>query len=445
MTSIHQIRLRLLSLLGRTFVGVLLLLLILFPLATAFVLTNYSETASVRLPLIGYLEGYYQGHGSWDGVETAFLTYDSFPAEFTLLLDRDDRILLDGGLAAVSTVGSRYELDLTDLRFPLVADGQQVGTLVIDSLPLEWRGRLAGGILFPVAGISLSLGLFMVVIAYVLMRRFVNPLADVIYAARAVADGKLDTRIQVEGPQDLRGLSDSFNEMASALERSDRERRDMLADVAHELRTPLSVIRGRLEGIVDGIYSADGGQVSLALEQTYLLERLVDDLRLLTLAESRQLPFDKRQVDIGQQVERTLEVFSAEAREKNISLAFTDRSGDLTASVDPQRFEQALGNLVGNAIRYVPEGGRVWVTAHGSADSLTLTVNDNGPGLPPEDLPFVFDRFWRKDKSRARVLGGTGLGLAITKQLIEAQGGGISARNLPEGGLQVVIELKRSL
>ena len=216
----------------------------------------------------------------------------------------------------------------------------------------------------------------------------------------------------------------------------------MLADVAHELRTPLSVIRGRLEGIVDGIYSENGPQVSMALDQTYVLERLVEDLRLLTLAESRQLPFDRHPVDLGQLVDRTLDVFSAEAREKNISLAFTERSGDLTANVDPQRFEQVLGNLVGNAIRYVPEGGRVWVTAHGVADGLSLTVNDNGPGLPPEDLPFIFDRFWRKDKSRARVSGGTGLGLAIARQLVEAQGGHISARNLPEGGLQITIGLK---
>jgi len=212
--------------------------------------------------------------------------------------------------------------------------------------------------------------------------------------------------------------------------------------VAHELRTPLSVIRGRLEGIIDGIYSENGPQVSMALDQTYVLERLVEDLRLLTLAESRQLPFDRHPVDLGQLVDRTLDVFSAEAREKNISLAFTERSGDLTANVDPQRFEQVLGNLVGNAIRYVPEGGRVWVTAHSVADGLSLTVNDNGPGLPPEDLPFIFDRFWRKDKSRARVSGGTGLGLAIARQLVEAQGGHISARNLPEGGLQITIGLK---
>lgn len=123
--------------------------------------------------------------------------------------------------------------------------------------------------------------MFMIVAAVLLTRRFVDPLADVIFAAREMALGKLSTRISSEGPQDLRTLSESFNEMASSLERNDRERRNMLADIAHELRTPLSVIRGHLEGIVDGIYSADGSQVSLALEQTYLLERLVDDLRLL--------------------------------------------------------------------------------------------------------------------------------------------------------------------
>ena len=139
-----------------------------------------------------------------------------------------------------------------------------------------------------------------------------------IYAAQQVANGNLNTRIPMKGPQDLRSLSESFNEMASSLERSDRERRDMLADIAHELRTPLSVIRGRLEGIVDGIYSENGSQVSMALEQTYVLERLVDDLRLLTLAETRQLPFDKRNVNVGDVIERVLEMFSAEVQEKNI-------------------------------------------------------------------------------------------------------------------------------
>ena len=443
MKSISQIRLRLLSLLGRAFLGVLLFLMILFPIITAYVLTNFSETASLRFPLIGHLEGYYQGRGNWDEVESVFRSFDAFPPEFTLLLDKDDRIILDGGRDSVSTVGALYHFDATDIKFQLNAEGQKIGTLVINSLPLEWRGRIATNILFPVGGISLALGLFVVAIAFLLMRRFVNPLADVIYAARAVADGKLDTRIAVSGPQELRGLSDSFNEMAGALERSDRERRDMLADVAHELRTPLSVIRGRLEGIVDGIYPENGPQVSMALEQTYILQRLVDDLRLLTLAERRQLAFDKRNVNIGAVIERVVEMFSAEADEKNIALSFNEKTGDLFSFVDPQRMEQIISNLLGNALRYVPEGGRVWVNAKETANGLQIAVNDNGAGIPDEDLPYIFDRFWRKEKSRSRISGGTGLGLAITKQLVEAQGGTIEARNLPEGGLQVVVELKK--
>jgi len=179
------------------------------------------------------------------------------------------------------------------------------------------------------------------------------------------------------------------------------------------------------------------------LEQTYVLQRLVDDLHLLTLAETRQLPFDKRDVNIGDVIERVLEMFSAEAREKNISLSFVEKNGNLTTFVDPQRFEQIISNLVGNAIRYVPEGSKVWVTADETADGSRITVNDNGEGLPAEDLPYIFDRFWRKEKSRARLSGGTGLGLAITKQLIEAQGGTIEAKNLKEGGLQVAVELKK--
>lgn len=281
------------------------------------------------------------------------------------------------------------------------------------------------------------------VVSILLVRRFVNPLAEVVYAARAVANGDLKTRIPTKGPQDLRSLSNSFNEMASSLERSDRERRDMLADIAHELRTPLSVIRGRLEGIVDGIYAENGPQVSMALEQTYLMQRLVDDLRLLTLVETRQLAFDKQEVNVGGVINRVIEMLSAEAQEKNISLSFDEKNGNLSTVLDPQRFEQVISNLVGNAIRYVPEGARVWVTTDETKDGLMITVNDNGEGLPNDDLPYIFDRFWRKEKSRSRVTGGTGLGLAIAKQLVEAQSGRIEAKNLPEGGLQVIVEFKK--
>jgi signal transduction histidine kinase len=183
----------------------------------------------------------------------------------------------------------------------------------------------------------------------------------------------------------------------------------------------------------------------MALEQTYLLQRLVDDLRLLTLAETRELPFDTRNVHIEGVIGRVLEMFSAEAAEKNISLSFRDKDKDLSALVDPQRFEQVMSNIIGNSLRYVPEGGRVWVTADETPDSVQIMINDNGSGIPEEDLPFIFDRFWRKEKSRSRTSGGTGLGLAIAKQLLEAQGGRIEARNLSEGGLQVEISITRTL
>jgi signal transduction histidine kinase len=413
----------------------------------------FLTSSSVRGPfdIVNALEGYYLAKGSWDGVESVFASSENLNSMSTVLLDNDQRILLDRRPAsvsnpkssAVSTTGSRYQFQQNDVVFNLRASGKQTGYLVIAPYSVAQRFGLARAIIIPIGIISFLLAVFLVVVAILLMRRFVNPLADVIFAARELASGNLHTRIPMEGPQDLRSLSESFNEMASSLERSDRERRDMLADVAHELRTPLSVIRGRLEGIVDGIYPENGPQISMALEQTYLLQRLVDDLRILTLAETRQLQFDKRNVNLGEVVERVLEVFSAEAQEKNISLSFPQRDGELSAFVDPQRFEQVLSNLIGNSLRYVPQGGKTWILAKGNPEEVCITVNDNGAGIPDEDLPYIFDRFWRKERSRSRASGGSGLGLAIAKQLVEAQGGAITARNLPVGGLQIEIKIDR--
>ena len=168
----------------------------------------------------------------------------------------------------------------------------------------------------------------------------------------------------------------------------------------------------------------------------------MDDLRLLTLAETRQLHFEKNPVDLAKLAQHTVDMFSAEAHEKNISLYLENRNGDFTVELDPQRTEQVIGNLIGNALRYIPEGSKIWLTLEKTTESISLCVSDNGPGVPDKDLPFLFDRFWRKEKSRSRAAGGTGLGLAIATQLVEAQGGVISARNLDEGGLQIQINLK---
>lgn len=438
--SVREIRTRLLLLLVRAFVVVLFLLLFFFLVIFSYFLTSPSSKFSP--PDSEMLQGYYIGHGSWDGVQSIFDTSEQLQSLSTILLDKEQRVILDRRPDPVLTVGSSYKIQPGDFVLPLNIQNENIGTLIINSGSLEARLRLVLAVLLPAGVISFILGLFLIVIAILLVRRFVNPLADVIYAARAVANGDLKTRILTEGPQDLRSLSESFNEMASSLERNDRERRDMFADIAHELRTPLSVIRGRLEGIIDGIYSADGSQVSLALEQTYLLERLVDDLRLLTLVETRQLHFEKKTVDLSQLTQHTLELFSAEAREKNISLLLEVLSADVKVEVDPQRMEQVIGNLVGNSLRYIPAGGKVWLTIQGTDTGVELCINDNGPGVAGEDLPYLFNRFWRKDKSRSRAAGGTGLGLAIAKQLIEAQGGTIIAQNLDGSGLKIQIMLK---
>ncbi len=439
-STVGEIRRRLLFLLLSAFAIVLFLSFLFFTITLGYFLT--SSSTPIPFPFISTLEGYYLAKGNWDGVDIVFDSIRGFDSRRVLLLDTNHRIILDRRRDAALPVGSVFMPQNNDRVLDLNVRGKLVGFLVLTPYTVTQRFGFARALLFPVGIISFTLALFLVVVATLLFRRFVNPLANVIYAARSVASGKLDTRIPTSGPQDLRTLSESFNEMAASLERSDHERRDMLADIAHELRTPLSVIRGRLEGIVDGIYPENGPQVSMALEQTYAMQRLVDDLRLLTLVETRQLPFDKRDVNVGDVINRVIDMFSAEAQEKQISLTFPEKNGNLTAFLDPQRFEQVIGNLLGNALRYVPQGGKVWITANKNNGSLRITVNDNGPGIPEEDLPFIFGRFWRKDKSRSRISGGSGLGLAIAKQLVEAQGGTITARNLPEGGLQVTVALK---
>jgi signal transduction histidine kinase len=327
-----------------------------------------------------------------------------------------------------------------DLSLPLQVKNQAVGRLIFHFNPLQ----VFLPIMQPFIIIAILLGVLALFIALLLVGRLVRPLAEVIAAARLVSAGNLAARVKTRGPSDLRVLSDSFNQMAESLERNDREQRELLAIIAHELRTPLSVLRGRLEGIVDGIYPADDAHIAGALEETYLLGRLVEDLRLLALAEARQLHFDRKPVDLGDLAGRAVELFEAEAGEKQIHLKLSAESGLPLVDADPQRMEQAIGNLIGNALRYIPMGGQVEVSVRQVAGQIEVSVSDNGPGVASDDLPQIFDRFWRSDSARTRESGGSGLGLAIAKELIEAQGGQITARNLPEGGLQVVISLGAS-
>jgi len=441
--SVSHIRRRLFLLLVQAFGAVVLLTLVLLIALVGLVLSNASRFTSAFKPPTAYaLEAYYLAHGSWEGVES--LPRDIPESgesqwERGLLLDAAGRVLLDRGRADSPRVGQTYSSTQLDLLFPLQVRSASIGTLVFERSADAGLLRLFVALLPPLIVISFFTGLLTLLIGLLLTRRIVTPLAEVIAAAHSVASGDLSTRVEVRGPGDLRSLSDSFNRMADALERTDRERRNLLADVAHELRTPLTIIRGKLEGMVDGVYSADEAHVAPVLEETYVLERLVEDLRLLTLAETRQLHFDREPIDLGDLAERAADLFEAEAAEKGVAITVRVVPGLPPVLADPQRVGQVIGNLMSNALRYVPENGRLEIAVQHSNASVELAVSDSGPGVLEADLPHLFDRFWRGEKSRVRSEGGAGLGLAIARQLVEAQGGTIAARLRPGGGLCVSV------
>ena len=445
-STTRQISRRINWLILRAFIGVVLVTLLTVIIFTGIAINNNLENSPLnKLPIVSRLEGYYIGHGGWDGAQVILQDASSAPGnqlvivEKLTLLDATGRIILDHGASDSASVGTIYQSAANEIILNLKVDGETVGSLVLDKETAPSALAEVSPILIPVTLVAISLAFLAILVVVLLSRRIVNPLAEVIAASRAVTAGKLDARVEVRGSQDLVVLTDSFNQMAASLERSDRERRDLLADIAHELRTPLSAIRGRLEGMLDGVYPADEKHISLALKANYLLERLVEDLRILTLAESRQLTFDKKETDLSILAAHTVEMFSAEADEKGITLTLEPVARLCLVLVDPQRTEQVIGNLVGNSLRYVPSGGKVWLTLEQTEETVSLTVNDNGPGIPAEDLPYIFNRFWRKEKSRARARGGSGLGLAIAKQFIEAQNGSVSAENLPTGGLKISV------
>ncbi len=436
-----SIRFRLLALLMQAFGVMVLLTVVLFVGMFAVYINTGAWRPGLNLLVTSPLQAYYLGHGNWNGVDSLRGTVEAeaWPDaahawQRLILLDAAGRIVLDQGSADTPRVGQPYQPQPGDLVSPLTAGGQVVGKLVILANPPWESARWLGELLFPVMIISFFTGGLTLIIGLFLMRRVVTPLAEVITAAHSVAAGDLTTRVRVSGPGDLRGLIESFNHMADALQRSDRERRALLADVAHELRTPLAVIRGRLEGIVDGIYPADEAHVAPALEEAYVLERLVEDLRQLTLAEARQLPVERRPIDLGEIAARAAEIFSAEAAETNIALKVQAATDLPPVLADPQRMDQVIGNLLSNALRFTPPGGQVALNVDKTAAGVRLSVTDTGEGIAAEDLPHVFDRFYRGEKSRARASGGAGLGLAIAKAWVQAMDGEIGVESTPGYG-----------
>jgi len=292
-------------------------------------------------------------------------------------------------------------------------------------------------------GVAILMVLALRLVGGLVVRRVTSPLSDTMKAADALADGDLTARVPARGSREFRQLADSFNRMAGALETADRQRRELLADVAHELRTPLTVVQGNLEGLRDGVYQPTPEHLDLILDETLKLGRLVDDLRLLTLAEAGQLSLDLQALDVSQLLVDLRDAFACQADEAGIDLMVDAAQSLPRLPADPQRLGQVLGNLVGNALRHTPRGGRVTLgaTLAPAGDAVRLWVADTGEGIAADDLPHIFDRFWRGDPARSHEAGvlsaHSGLGLAIARSLVEAHGGRIWADSQPGQGTTV--------
>ena len=275
------------------------------------------------------------------------------------------------------------------------------------------------------------------------LRRWVNPLADVMGAAETLAGGDFSIRVEEKGDREFIKLAKSFNHMAEELQHAEMQRRNLTADVAHELRTPLHILQGNLEGALDGVYKASPEYFKSMLEETRLLQRLVEDLQTLSLAETGNLELNFQTLLVKDLLEDVVTSFSGQADEGKIQirLNYPKELAELTLEGDWHRLDQVVGNLVSNALRYTAEGGEIILGADKKDTVVKITVQDSGAGIPAEDLPYVFDRFWKGDKTRSRTSGGSGLGLAIARQLVSAHGGTIAIESEEGVGTRFTVEL----
>ncbi len=268
-----------------------------------------------------------------------------------------------------------------------------------------------------------------------------KPLVQLTAATRFTAAGDYSSRVEAGGTKELEELADAFNTLANNLERDEQLRKNMVADIAHELRTPLSTINGYLEAIEDGVVQPDTTTISSMREEVSVLSRLIDDLRQLAEAEAQELRLDLAALPVSEVLEAESVKFSHELESKGITFNLEVQPGLPPIQADAARLSQILGNLIKNALAHTPSGGTIRLATEMGEGQVLFKLSDTGTGIPAEDLPFVFERFYRANRARARATGGAGLGLTIAKSLVEAQDGRIWAESAEGQGATVFFTL----
>lgn len=407
--------------------------------------------------LVNALEAYYKENQSWQGVETLLRMPGSHDRmgqgagqqgmggmmnQRLRLADSDGSLVYDtedtqasGGLSSQQIQAAiTLKNGSRTVGFLLPENGMvfQAGDQTALMQRLDNAARVAALI---AGGVSLLLAMLL---AYTVLR----PVRDLTNAAQSLASGQLSHRVVVSGDDELASLGKAFNQMAESLQQAEQSRRDMTADIAHELRTPLAVQRAHLEAIQDGVYPLTAENLDPILQQNHTLARLVEDLRTLALADSGQLTLNRTPNDLSELVKHVIERFKPQTDSRQVELHLQPAQAPLSlVSIDPVRIEQVISNLVTNALRYTPEKGRISLSLSAQSGQVQLQVHDSGPGIHPNDLPHIFERFYRAGHSRSREEGGTGIGLAIARQLAEAHGGALTASNHPEGGALFTLSL----
>ena len=404
--------------------------------STASEFTSYLEHGSARQQhrFVMMLTNAYAQAQTWDGVQPLVEQLGQFTGERAVLADANGKIVGDSGR---DLVGKAVNANWSPSGRIVVA-GTQVGALYFNSAakpsPAD-AGFLATVNRAVLVGAMVA-GVVAVLVTLALSHRIVRPVELLTAAARRMETGDLTARVNVASGDEIGELARAFNSMAGGLARLEQLRRNMVSDVAHELRTPLTNIRGYLEAAQDGMIAPDATLVNNLYEEAMLLNRLVDDLRELALAEAGQLHLERQPVDMGDVARAALEAVRARAEERGLQLSLDAPSteGMPLVEADPHRIRQVLCNLLNNALDFTPRGGRVTTVVQPDGQWVRIEVRDTGRGIAPEHLPFVFERFYRADRSRARATGGAGLGLAIVKQLVEAHGGRVWVTSEPGNG-----------
>jgi signal transduction histidine kinase len=413
--------------------------------------TEFSRFVADRrgADLVQNLADYYSTNGSWEGVDKTIFSEAAPPSPengpprepFFTLVDRDGQVVSAGPGYHPGQQVQQRELDR---GISIDVDGETVGTLVLGRIPFERNPREEEFIqrtTLMLVYSALGASLVALLIGIFLSRTLTRPIHELTAATQAVANGELGRQVTVRSKDEMGELASSFNKMSVDLARSTESRKQMTADIAHELRTPLSLIIGHAEAVHDGVLPPTKENFEIIREEALRLEHLVDDLRTLSLADAGELRIDLQEVSPQKLLNDVQAAFMHIANQKNIKIQLEAPSELPMLNTDPGRITQVLTNIFDNALHHTPDGGQINLRAQTMDDGVLLSIQDSGPGIEGEDANRIFERFYRTDSARHRDSGGSGLGLAIAKSIVLAHNGKIWAESAPGQGLTVHIKI----